>query len=592
MPQFFKSVLASLVGTFLALALVFFGFFMVVLSSVTFFSGVKVAAVTEPSLLFIALEGQLVEKDDPFQFNFREQIFFGGKARSHGLFDLQEALSLAANNDKIKGVFFHLNGLSSGYSKVESLRKSIEAFKASGKPVIGYADSLNGTEAYLATAFDRLEVNKFVTADIRGISFIFSFFKGTLDKLGIETLTFREGEYKSAIETFTRSSVSEKARENFNEVGSHLWQQISKVHAERWGLTPAELNQKVNNLAFMAPGALLEYENVSVSGSVAATRDRLRDELIPNSSKKNGFVPYQRFLLGAMQSYGVLSTDAVAVVLAEGEIVDRGASAGSLIIGNKWASELRAVCNNKSVKAVVLRIDSPGGSAQAADIMDDEVKACAKSKPVFASFSDTAASGGYYMAAHAAKIYAEPTTVTGSIGVFALLFQMKDFLGGKLGLNFDSVKTHAYADLGNPGRPLAPLEAQRIQGMVSHVYDVFLNNVQEGRKFEDLEKLKSLAGGKIWTGFGAHEVGLVDELGGLQEAIRDVASEAQLDKYIVEFYPKAGNPFELVLKEMGLEMLTKLRLIKAYDLMNEVQESGPVQKLYMRLPWDLHFQRL
>lgn len=589
MPQFFKSVLSSMIGTVLAFGLMFFLSMLILTSTVAFFSQPKLTAVKGHSALLIELAGELVEKEDPLYLNLREQIFFGGRARTHGLFDIQESLRIAAEDERIKVVLIHLDGLRSGLSKITALKRSLDQFRESGKKVIGYANSLNMAETYLATSFDTLFFSPFVSADIKGVGFVPVFFKGTLDKIGVKTLTFRAGEYKSAVETFTRTNLSPKARENLEEIGADLWQVLAEAHSQRWGLSLEEINKRASELYFEFPGVLSNFEGARFGTSLPELKPVLGRVAELGTEEPYNYIKYQRYLFSSMQGGALsLSADTIAIVLAEGEIVDRGSSAGSFIVGNEWAEEFQKVCENKNVKAVVIRINSPGGSAQASDIMNQSVEICDGLKPVVASFSDIAASGGYYMAANAQKVFAEPTTITGSIGVFGLVFQSQEFLENKLGLAFDAVKTHPYADQGNPGRPLSPGEAQRIEQQIDWVYDQFLGVVVRGRGFESKEALLPLAGGKIWSGTRAKSVGLVDELGGLQEAISWAANAAGLADFTVEFFPKPGSPIEVLMREFGMEALTKLPFWKTYSLVDEVRQKGQLHQIYTRVPWDFH----
>ena len=550
MWQFVKFSLATLVGIFLFLILGLF----ITIGIGSAMSGESEYEVKENSILKLDLnrpmvENASIEEDDPFAdipnpfFSSTEKI---------GLIQILSAIERARMDPKVKGIYLDVSFPMAGYAQLSEIRTALQTFKASKKFIYAYSNSYSEKGYYLASVANEAYLNPAGLLDFNGISVQYMFFKKAFDKLEIEPLVFRVGQYKSAVEPFIREDMSPENRAQTQSFIGSINREIFAKISESKRIPAEKLNQIADSLLAMNPkkaeqlgmvklGYWDEFEALLKSKANLAAKDELK------------FMKFTDFLKAKDPRPKVDGTDKIAVLVAEGEIVGTNGGDGSIGSDN-FVKELRKLRDNKSVKAIVLRIDSPGGSSLASDIMWREIELAKKVKPIIASMSDYAASGGYYMAMGTDAIVAQPTTVTGSIGIFAQWLNLDKFLSNKLGITQDHVNTHANSNFLNSAGELTDFQKSVVQHMVDQGYESFTSKAAAGRHMS-VEKLKSLAGGRVWTGVQAKSLGLVDELGGLDKAIELAATKGKLKKgsYKVAIYPKAKSFLDQILESATSE---------------------------------------
>jgi protease-4 len=456
------------------------------------------------------------------------------------------ALREAARDKRISGLYLHGNLLtdnySSGYGALKELREAIQDFQKSGKPVIAYIANADNRDYYLESTADQILLNPFGLLAFRGLAAEGVFLKGAADKYGFEFTPFRRGKYKGAVEPLTRENFSPENREQIEAFLKVIWGDMLNTVAGARKLAPDKLQALVDNEGLISAqsakaGGLvteLAYEGQALDKLRQLTGTTAKDKSFPQVS----IAQYAREArkAAARAQHG---KDKIAVLYAEGMIINGEGGRGmeDQVAGDRFARIIRELRQRKDVKAVVLRVNSPGGSAQASEVILDELRRCNSERPVIVSMGTVAASGGYFISMAARRIVAEPGTITGSIGVFGLTLNVQK-LANDHGITFDAVKTGALADLGTPSRPMTPGEQAVIQNHVDHIYDQFVERVALCRKLTT-NRVDEIAQGRVWSGADALKNGLVDELGGLQKAIVVAAQEAKLGtNYAVVEFPK------------------------------------------------------
>lgn len=546
MLQFLKFVLATVVGLFLFLLVSFF-----ILAGIgSALSSKEKSVIKSNSVLKLDLDRPIREVgvENPFS---ELSLPFAGNDETIGLKDIREAIALAAKDDNIKGIYLKSQDPGAGWASLEEIRNGLLEFRKSKKFIYTYGEYYSEKGYYLASLADKIYLNPAGLMEWNGLSAEYEFYKGTFDKLDIKPLIFRVGEFKSAVETFSRKDMSEASKQQSIELLNALYgNYIDNVSKSR-GIPAAELRGLADSLAVTNPASALKYGLVTHTGYSDELESAIRRELKLDEKKDIEFVGLGKYLKGDHASGEGDFNKRIAVIIAEGEIVSGDGSDGT-IGSDKFVKELRKIRENDKIKAVVLRINSPGGSALASDVMWREIQLTTRKKPVIASMSDVAASGGYYMAMGCDKIVAQPNTITGSIGIFALLVNLQDFMDNKLGITFDGVKTNPHADWPTLTREMTDFEKARIQQSVNEGYASFTSKAAQGRKMS-VEKLRSLASGRVWSGVEAKANGLVDDLGGLDEAIGLAAQAAKLKEgdYRVRFYPEKINPLQEFMNKLA-----------------------------------------
>ena len=554
--RFFKVVLASCLGYILA-AVVIFGLLFVMVAGL--------ASSAKPDEVKIPSSGVLNMKlNYPISDRVVNNSPFAALAALDpstqvpvGLNDILQSIDEAKTDDRIKGIVLDLTGFAAGYAKLSEVRNKLEEFKESGKFIYSYADYYYFPTYYVASVSDSVFVNPEGEMSFTGMVAQITFFTGALEKLGVDMQVVRAGKFKGAVEAYTRKDLSPENRKQIeiyiNSVFNEVLTKISEsrnIPVERLKTDADKLEMK-SVQDFIAGGYI----------DAAAYRDQfygaMKDRMGVDRESKVYLTSEQKYArsLGTQGS----GSDRVAVVYAGGDIVG-GKGDGTQIAADDMAATLKKVRQDSKVKAVVLRIDSRGGSSLASDIIWREAKLLAEEKPLIVSMGDVAASGGYYIATPASKIVAEPTTITGSIGVFGLIPNAGELLKDKIGLDFDYVGTGKHSDIGRIDRDMTAEEREYIESVIDKIYNTFLSRVAEGRKMTT-DEVHEIAQGRVWTGVMAKEVGLVDELGGLEHAIKLAASEADLSEFKIKEFPRPVDPVQQIVSKMNgdISMQAKIK---------------------------------
>lgn len=557
MKQFFKFVLATIVGVFVAglvLLVVFVGIIVAASSD-------KEVKIDDNSILTISLKNAVPERTPN---NPLANLGFLGfdEDKSVGLNDILASIKKAKDDKQIKGIYLADNLTLSGQATTEEIRNALIDFKKSKKFIIAYAEVYTQSSYYLASVADKVYMNPKGIFDFAGMSSQITFFKGALDKLGVEAQVIKVGTYKSAVEPFILDKMSDANREQVTSyLGSLNNQMLTGISNSRH-INKDSLFNMANNLKVRMPEDAVTYKLVDGLKYKDEVLNELKGLTKVDLKKNLHSVSIESYAQndGDDDNKGDKDTDnQVAMVYASGEI-NGGNGDDNTIGSDRISATLRQARLNDKVKAVVLRVNSPGGSSLASDVIWREVSLTKKVKPVIVSMGDYAASGGYYIACAADSIFAEPNTITGSIGIFAILPNMRGLLTGKLGLTFDGVKTGKYADLGDVTRPLTPEERAILQSQVNRGYGDFTGAVAAGRK-KTPEYINSIGQGRVWTGEQAIKIGLVDRLGNINDAVASAAKKAGLKKYKLVEYPEQKSFFKSLSSDLQSHVQT--RLVKA-----------------------------
>jgi protease-4 len=533
--SFLKSFLASL------LALVVFS----VLSFVMFFiflaaiSADEKVYVAQNSVLRLNLDAQITEQEIVNPFEGIPMLDDG--IQRLGLLELKSMIRHAADDSKIKGIYLNVSYPIAGFSTLEEIRLSLEEFRKSGKWVVAYADVMTEQAYYLASVADKVYLNPEGEVEFNGLAIEVTFFKRLFDKLEIKPEIFRVGEFKSAVEPFMLDKMSDANRLQLNEMVNSIYDHVlTRIGASRE--IPVDKLKEISD-KMLARNAALAVEHGLIDSLLYY--DQVLDVLNQNLGKKDSsdlkFISYGKYKRAMNQIE--TSAQEIAVIVADGTIMPGRADQG--VIGSDTFTEtIRKARLNKRVKAIVLRINSPGGSFQASDLMWREITLAAQTKPVIASMGDYAASGGYYLAMGCDTIVAQPHTITGSIGIFSVLFDASGLLNNKIGITTEEVKTGEYGELITISRPLSDIEKNYWQRRTEEIYETFTSKAAAGRNMT-IENLKNVASGRVWTGVQGKERGLVDVLGGYEDAIAIAAQKAGIeDDYRIKIYPQQKSFLE------------------------------------------------
>lgn len=542
MKDFLKFTLATITGIIVSGVLLFIVSILMMFSML--YSSDSEVTVRENSILKLDLNGSLVERsgEDPWA------ILMGDESAAYGLDDLLASIRKAKENENIKGIYIEATDLATdGFAALKEVRDALADFKESGKFIVAYGDMYTQPMYYVASVADRVLLNPEGMLEWSGLSSMPVFYKDLMDKLGIRWQIFKVGTYKSAVEPFIGMEMSEANREQTTDYLTSLWGEMTAEVAASRGVTVDDLNRAADRMLLFQPAA--ECVQAGLADTLIYKND-VRDYLKQwvgidkdddlrtlglkdmKNVKKN--VPKDK------------SGNIVAVYYADGMIGSLMAGDGESIDGNQMIRDLRELKEDEDVKAVVLRINSPGGSAYDSEQIWHAIGELKKEKPVIVSMGDYAASGGYYIACNADTIVAEPTTLTGSIGIFGMMPDMQG-LAQKVGVSFDVVKTNEFSDMGIPVRPMTESEKALMQAYVERGYDLFLTRVSEGRGMTK-EAVDQVGQGRVWTGVRAKELGLVDELGGLDRALEIAVARAGVEGYTRMDYPAKKSAWEQLME--------------------------------------------
>lgn len=595
MKDFLKYTLASALGFILAnIVLGIFGLIIVlisigsIMSAAEDFQQTDKVSVKDESVLTVELDYPMQErskKDNPFNRFFSE---FTDQPPQVSYRQVLRTIDEAAADDKIEGILLETTGVPNSFAKLEEVREKLTRFRDSGKFVYSYSNILTQKGLYLASAADSVFVQQEGLVSFNGLVSQSTFYKGLLDKLGIEPYVFKIGRYKSAPEFLTRESLSESSEEQTQALLSNQQEQFLAGISQGRDIPVSRLNTYIDELNIRTAEDAVEVgladERMYRDELNALLKERIGLE--SNDQVENiALTQYQRTVNGQNSSE---ADDKLAVVYANGGI-GLGEGDDNSIGAATMTDALQEARTDSTVKSIVLRINSPGGGALASDIIWREVSMAAEEKPLIVSMGDIAASGGYYIASPADTIMAQNNTITGSIGIFAILVDWQEFWNEEVGVTFDRVKTGEYADLGNPNRPLTAEEKQVFRQFIDESYQDFVSRVAEGRGLSRAE-VDSVARGRVWTGEAAKQANLVDEIGSFNEAIDLAAAKADLEDYQVVKYPEQEDPFEKFLNRSTQAFMGNLlggqlqQQLQKHERLRFMQKQG--SGAYMMMPFD------
>lgn len=584
--QFLKFMLATITGIVVT-SFLFFLIIFGIISSLVSSTKDKPVKVMPKSVLYLKFDKPIIDRssDNPMDnFNFTS---FKSEPKI-GLNDILDNLEKAKSDPAIKGIYMELSSIPSGIATVEEVRNALLDFKASKKFIITYGDALTQGAYYLASISNKIYLNPQGLIDFKGLNGEVLFFKGALEKLGIEPQVIRHGKFKSAIEPFILDKMSPANKEQTLTYMKSIWDHVVKGISDQRSVSVEDLNYYADSMLLKNAKAALDVKLVDGL--------KYKDEIIAELKTLSGtaadddveMISLSRYKRSPATKEKKFSKDKIAVIYATGQI-DMGKSNQDNIGSDDLSETIRKARLDKNVKAVVLRINSPGGSALASEIIWREVMLTKKVKPVIASMGDVAASGGYYIACAADTIVANPNTITGSIGVFGLMFNGQKFLNDKLGVTVDVVKTNAHSDIGSTFRKLTTSERNVIQFGVEEIYDVFITHVSEGRKMAKAQ-VDSIGQGRVWSGENAIKINLVDVIGGLNKAIEIAAKKAKLTDYRISNLPEQKEPLEQIIEQItgnSETSIMKNQLGDSYKYYKSFQNVLKMQGIQARLPFDI-----
>ena len=587
MKQFLKFTLATIVGviiTTLLGILILFGVIGAIAGSKESVTTLKPNSVYE-----IKLEGNLIDRseDDPFSAAFAQAM---GKTaeKSMGLDDLLANIEKAKNDANIVGIYLNGGSLSGGFASLKEIRNALIDFKKSGKFIVAYADNYSQKDYYLVSVANKILINPQGMLELKGLSAQTMFFKNTLDKLGIEMQIVKVGTYKSAVEPLITTKMSDANREQVTVYMGSIWKTfLTEVSAAR-KISVEKLNAYADEMLMFQPTEKAKQYGL-VDGLVYADEaDSILKTFVKGLEKDKEVTLVKHSAMTKLADTSKYDKNKVAVIYAVGEITD---AAGEGIVAKDLVKTINDVAKDSAVKAVVLRVSSPGGSAYASEQIWHALNKLKAKKTLIVSMGDYAASGGYYISCMADKIVAQPNTITGSIGIFGVIPNISG-LNEKLGLTYDGVKTNKMSDAITVNRKFTPEERDLMQNYVNRGYELFVKRCADGRKMKT-EQIKAIAEGRVWTGEDAIKIGLVDKIGGLNDAIALAVTKAKLNTYNVSEYPEKETFESKFMKSFGDDVETrflKAQLGEQYKLFKQVRNLDKINGIQARLPYDLNIQ--
>ena len=584
MKDFFKFTLASVLG--IVLAGIIFTIIGIVSLVGMVVSSDSETTVQENSILYLNLEGTLSERveDNPFQ-NFMGETF-----TSYGLDDILNSIRKAKDNENIKGIYLQPSVFVAEYPSLEEIRKALSDFKESGKFIVAYSDQYTQEMYYLASVADKIIVNPQGSIALHGLASQIMFYTDLLKKVGIEMQIFKVGTYKAAVEPFIATEMSDANREQISVYLNSVWGRVLEDISESRNISIEQLNQYADNMMDMKTAS--EYVACGLADTLMY-KDGVLDYLKTMSGREKD-ESLRTLTVADMKNVKRnipldKSGNIIAVYYAFGEI-DAALSAEEGINPDKVINDLRKIREDETIKALVFRVNSPGGSAYGSEQIWREIALMKEKKPVIVSMGDYAASGGYYISCAADYIVANPTTLTGSIGIFGMFPNFGGLMKDKLGLHFDMVKTNKFADMGSINRPFNEGEKEIMQHYINNGYELFVKRCADGRGMST-EAIKKIAEGRVWTGEAAKELGLVDELGGLDKALEIAVQKAGVESYSVINFPSPENPILSLLeqsKEDYIQGQISNTMGEYYDYIKFIQNIKDMDHIQARMPFTLN----
>ncbi len=583
MVNFIKTVLACFISLIIFTA---FSLLLIVgIASVA--SSEKETEVKANSILHLKINKPFVELASEDPFSDFEPLGGGGNL---GLINMLDAIKQAKDDENIEGIYLEPRMMGAGFATLQELRDALIDFKSEGKFIVAYSEYYSEGGYYLASVADSIYMNPIGEVEFNGLSAELTFFKGTLEKIGLEPQVFRVGDFKSAVEPFIREDASEENKLQTSSFLNDIHQTYIANVSRSLDQEPARLKEISDKMLVRAMGDAEQYKLIHKRVYQDEVYNTLMHLVDVEEEKDLKLVAYSDYKTTVKNRK--TSKNRVAVIVAEGGIVS-GEGDNTSIGSDKFAKVIREARMDDKVKAIVMRINSPGGSALASEVIWRELKLAAEQKPVIASMGDYAASGGYYIAAACDSIVAQPNTITGSIGIFGILFNSEELLTDKMGITFDVVKTGELSDILTMSRALTEQEKNIFQNAVNEGYEVFIDRVVQGRDKSEAE-IKNIASGRVWTGSQGLDNGLVDQEGGIYDAIAMAAAAADLgDDYRVNYLPKPKTFLETIFKGFGAEVeerVAKARLGDLYPIYQKVEELKRQQGIQAKLPFQLEIK--
>lgn len=589
MKNFFGRVFSTIIGNLLTISV-----FVILLIVLIFVSALSAPtkSVKDGSVLEISLEDPIMESD----MDRSVSIFDMSESSNVFLQDIIHSIEEAKNDDKIKGISLKLDKFSGGATQATDIRNALEDFKKSGKFVYSYSNSGSQLSYYISSVSDKIYQNPLGGTLLQGLSSNIMFFKNAGDKYGVDFQVIRHGQFKSAVEPYMRTNMSDENRLQLSELLNDVWGNVSTSITKSRKISPEQFTTVTDSLYAFIPETGKENKIYDVLAQENEYQKMLFTKLgLKEEKSKTDFEVLEKHTIKVEDYFETLSEksekDKIAVLYASGTITEGDGFDG--IQSKTYVDAIRKISQNDKIKALVLRVNSPGGSANASEEILYELMQLKTKMPIVVSFGDVAASGGYYIAQASDKIYAQPNTITGSIGVFGMIPNAQK-LFNNFGLDFDEVKTNANADqLKSLTTPLSPTAKNTMQKSIVLIYGKFVNHVATNRKLT-YEQVDKIGEGRVWSGTRAKQIGLVDDFGSLDTAIKEAAKLAKIEKYSTENYPKRKDSFEefmdnlqgknteaAIAKELGSD---GIRIYKEIKMMNE--QKG----VQVRLPYDIQIQ--
>ena len=579
MKQFFKFTIASALGLIIGTIL------LVLIGSIIVSSGNSdKISLSENHVLRLNLSGSIQDRKEKVPFDISE--ITGQNLDIIGLNEVLRNIKKAKNDDFILGILLDVGQISSGYASLEEIRNALIDFKKSGKFITTYSEIYTQRAYYLASVANYICMYPEGGLDLKGINSTVTFFTNALKKMGIEPQIIRHGKFKSAVEPFMLTEMSDENREQVEIYMGSLWNTYTQNIALNRGVSSNRLNEIINNFEIKTPKDAVKlglidslfYEDQFHKHLVFLSHeDTYEDIKFINLSKYDN--------VKSENAREKFKKDKIAIIYAQGEIVS-GTGSETVIGSERISKAIRNAREDEKVKAIVLRVNSPGGSALASDVIWREMVLAKDTKPVVVSMGDVAASGGYYIACASDKIYASPNTITGSIGVFGLLWSFEELFSEKLGLTFDQVKTNKFADLGSTNRPLTDQEYDLIQEGVVDVYNTFTSKVASGRKMNQRD-VDNIGQGRVWSGANAIKINLIDEFGGLAEAVKGAAEMAGLEDYRLTELPLQKDPIQQFIESLEEDIQSswlKHQLGDQYKYYKTLHDLKNIKGIQARMP--------
>ena len=582
MKSFFKNVLANIVAIIIIAAV--FSLFLIMMIAASAFSGDQKPSIKDNTVLTLDFKTNVIDSPTEDQ----EELFaFTDKQKNILIYDMIDAITKAKSDDKIKGITIETDGLRAGFTQLDDIRAALEDFKKSGKFVYAYGNNVSQSAYYLGSVADQYILNPAGGIELKGLSTEVLYMKNFADKYGIGIQIIRHGKYKSAVEPYMRDDMSPENKEQLSTLLNDIWSKNAQKIATSRKIDTVQFRTVVDSLYGAIPDLSLQHKLADRLMQKSEYDQMIRTKLKLKEKDKLTKVSFKKYI----NSYGDDSTkkdNQVAVLYASGAIYN--GEGFKDIYADNFVKEIKKLTKDDKVKAVVLRINSPGGSANASDEILFELQQLKKKKPIIVSFGDYAASGGYYIAMAADKIYSEPNTLTGSIGVFGMIPYFKE-IANKNGFTAIPVTTNANSNMYSPINGVTAGGVTILTKSVEQTYKRFVHFVTENRK-KSFDQIDEIGGGRIWSGTRAKQIGLVDELGTLQDAVNFAAQKAKLKNYGVTSFPKKISQFEQIFKNLDEDEISA-RLIKNkigaenYKMFDQLTNPKLQEGVMMKMPFEL-----